>query len=321
MLKSLALKIPPIQRLWNDRLKLIEARDRILAESSEIITQRDKLAEINAQLSAENEALVAKVEEFTSRFGRSITFNGQSIVLHGRQGDPYYENIAFEPNDAFSQAVKCLSSDAVILDIGANIGATAVASSLIGAKVIYAFEPNPEAFLYLEKNIAANNAASVEPHNLAVGAKEGKLSFFADQNSSSAGHLVTGDTLGRHSMSEVKVTTIDKFSKNSNISRIDFIKIDVEGFEIDVLAGAKETISELKPSALVEFNPFTMIGFRDINPRDLLREIRSIYPYVYRFTPEPALITNDGEELGFIHDTLIYKGCVDDLYCSFSPIA
>ena len=118
------------------------------------------------------------------------------------------------------------------------------------------------------------------------------------------------------------MSTFDAFVKAHSVERIDFIKIDVEGFEIDVLRGARETIERLKPSLLIEFNAFTMVGFRDINPRDLLRLLREMFPYVYRFKDgQSLLVDSDRAALGFIHDNLVSAGCVDDLYCSFKPNA
>lgn len=115
------------------------------------------------------------------------------------------------------------------------------------------------------------------------------------------------------------MSTLDAFVGIHCIEKVDFIKIDVEGFEIDVLRGGRETIERLKPSLLVEFNAFTMVGFRDINPRDLLRLLRETFPYVYRFKDgQPLLIDSDHAALTFIHDNLVSAGCVDDLYCSFT---
>jgi hypothetical protein len=86
-----------------------------------------------------------------------------------------------------------------------------------------------------------------------------------------------------------------------------------------MVLGAPETIKRFEPSALIEFNSFTMIGFKDINPRDLLRHIRKTWPFVYKIAAEgPRIIATDSEELNFIHDNLVTEGCVDDLYCSFT---
>lgn len=73
---------------------------------------------------------------------------------------------------------------------------------------------------------------------------------------------------------------------------------------------------------LVEFNSFTMLGFRDISPRDFLRYLLALFPFVYRWNGNRAAhIESDGAALGFLHDHLVSAGCVDDLLGSFSPLS
>lgn len=250
---------------------------------------------------------------------RLIKFDKQDIILCGREGDSYFDNVA--PDEPFAFAMGALPNGAVVFDIGSNIGMTAVIAAKSGAAKVYAFEPDPNVFPLLLETIKAN-VVVVDAHNIALGAREASLSFFSNPDSTSASHLVTEDTLGHSPTGTVEMSTFDAFVKSQGIEKIDLIKIDVEGFEIDVLRGAQDTIARLKPSLLIEFNAFTMVGFRDINPRDLLRLLRETFPYVCRFKDrQPQLIDSDAAALTFIHDNLVSAGCVDDLYCSFGPIA
>lgn len=132
--------------------------------------------------------------------------------------------------------------------------------------------------------------------------------------------MVTGDSLGHLPDTKVRVTTVDQFVEEHWISRLDFIKMDIEGFEIDALEGAKETIARLQPSAVIEFNSFASVAFRNINPRQLLDFVRSAFPYVYYWTNGLTPIRNDAEALGFIHHNLVSAGCVDDLYGTFTAL-
>jgi len=248
---------------------------------------------------------------------KSVAFDGSTFILNGRVGDDYFDHI--QPERPFTFAMGLLPRDAVCFDIGANIGMTAVIAAKRSATV-YAFEPDPAVMPFLEATIEANSG-TVEAHHMALGAEEGSLSFYSNPISPAASHLVTGDTLGHSSTATVKVSTVDGFVLANNIDKLDFMKIDVEGFEIDVLRGARDTIARLQPAALVEFNSFTMVGFRDINPRDLLRLVLELFPYVYRFKDgRPTPLDSDGAALAFIHDNLVSEGCVDDLYCSFARI-
>jgi FkbM family methyltransferase len=255
---------------------------------------------------------------------KTFEYRGAHITVHGSEHDAYFqavEHIGLS-NDLYTTALDVMSKRGVVLDIGANIGVTAMMAAQ-KAKRVYSFEPAPTTYKSLVQTIATNQMGHmVIPINVAIGAVAGELSFYNDPNSASASHLLTGDTLARQSSEQVKVMTLDRFASVWNIQQVDLIKIDVEGFEIDALNGGLDTISRLRPSAVIEFNAFTMIGFRDINPRRLLDLIRSTFPFVYRWqNGRPVMIRNDGEALGFIHDNLVGAGCVDDLYGTFCPLS
>jgi FkbM family methyltransferase len=121
----------------------------------------------------------------------------------------------------------------IIFDIGSNIGIYTVKAAR-GCKgcTVYSFEPNPEVFGRLVKNIGLNNLSNVRAFN--VGFAEKKAKAFM---------TVGGSTvLGRVSLEggqfEVDIETLDSFVERENINKIDILKIDVEGFELSVLKGA-----------------------------------------------------------------------------------
>jgi Methyltransferase FkbM domain len=121
---------------------------------------------------------------------------------------------------------------------------------------------------------------------------------------------------------EVSVSTVDQFVRERSISRVDMVKIDVEGFEPGVISGARQTIERLQPVVFVEVNSFTLIAYRNFNPRAFVESMMSIFPFVYWFDHgTPKRLHSDDDLLGFIHDHLIKRGCVDDPFCTFSPLA
>jgi FkbM family methyltransferase len=129
----------------------------------------------------------------------------------------------------------------VILDIGANIGYySIIGSRLVGIKgKVFAFEPGPEAFALLVKNIEVNGYTNVIPVQKAVSAEKGKATLFLSEDSLT--NSLHGD--GLMGSVEVDVTSIDEFIKSVN-SPVNLAKIDVEGEEINVLEGMKKTIAE-----------------------------------------------------------------------------
>ncbi len=252
------------------------------------------------------------------------SYDDRTIHICGRTGDPYYDSIAGDhTNDEFDRLLsKTLQPGSVVLDVGANVGFMAAIAASHGATV-YSFEPSPSVYPCLVETTKANLPNKINPVQMAVGSEIGSIGFFDYAFSASVSHVESRGTLSDNpSNMSVPMTTLDVFVKEKGIYRVDLIKIDVEGFELDVLKGALETISEMKPAAFVEFNSFTMIAFRDINPRVLLGLLLETFPYVYSLGGEGIkLVRNETEQRVFLHGNLVLHGCVDDLYCSFKPLA
>jgi FkbM family methyltransferase len=153
---------------------------------------------------------------------------------------PEYAHLCWNPDEyrAFRQAV---CDGAIALDIGANVGPY---SLLLGQWVgatgsVFAFEPAPAAFAGLVRHVALNGlAATVHPIQAAVAAP------------ASDGRMLMSSTSGesrlaaRHEVDNtvsVPLTTVDAFCRQQNIEPA-FIKVDVEGAELAVLQGARDTI-------------------------------------------------------------------------------
>lgn len=162
----------------------------------------------------------------------------------------------------------------VVLDIGAFIGDhTIYYSKLVGDNgSVIAFEPNRDSFFCLEHNLKAYK--NVELINSAIGKEYG--------------FVRTVDVLGNIGMNFLipdNLGGIVIYSLNQmEIDRIDFIKIDVEGFELDVLIGAKETINKFKPIMVIEINDATL-SRQGISRNDIfawLQENNYIYRNIYK---------------------------------------
>lgn len=162
----------------------------------------------------------------------------------------------------------------VVLDIGAFIGDhTIYYSKLVGDNgSVIAFEPNRDSFFCLEHNLKAYK--NVELINSAIGKEYG--------------FVRTVDVLGNIGMNFLipdNLGGIVIYSLNQmEIDRIDFIKIDVEGFELDVLIGGKETINKFKPTMLIEINDATLAR-QGISRNDIfawLQENNYIYRNIYK---------------------------------------
>ena len=133
----------------------------------------------------------------------------------------------------------------IVFDVGAYIGDTSLwFSKLIGPEgKVYAFEPEPTNFKSLSSNVRRNEVKNVLPLQLALSDQEEEMVV----TSGGGGSTLVKSQEG----TSVKVTTIDNFLKANDLPSVDFIKMDVEGHELNVLTGAKRTIELLKPKLAV----------------------------------------------------------------------
>ncbi len=141
----------------------------------------------------------------------------------------------------------------VILDIGGNIGTSALYyASLNPTAKILSFEPHPDTFEKAVANISINNFKNIELINLGLGPEKASLKLYeVDEHNPGMNRILTEEANFPFRMIEVDV--LDDILKRKNIGKVDFIKIDVEGFEFSVLMGAIETLAS-KPLLFIEIN-------------------------------------------------------------------
>lgn len=156
-----------------------------------------------------------------------------------------------ESDDIVNLYKKYLVDNEIFLDIGANVGIHALLSLTANSTIeVHAFEPSPDIFQRLLRNIKRNEIKEVKAYQLALANQLGEI-YFDDKSK--------GANIGISKISEiptetrVAVSTVDALFLGSE-KRIGLIKIDVEGFEPDVLSGSKGILERDKPTILLEFN-------------------------------------------------------------------
>lgn len=166
----------------------------------------------------------------------------------------------------------------IIFDIGANEGEYAQLCKHINKNAkIFCFEPHPKTFMSLQENIDSNQITLI---NKALSDKNGKLSLhdYKEKDGSSHASLyadVIEKVHGKESICyEVDVTTVDNIVNEFNIKKIDLLKIDVEGNEVNVLKGSKESLrNDIIESVQFEFtqiNSTSRVFMKDFF--DILKE-------------------------------------------------
>jgi len=139
------------------------------------------------------------------------------------------------------------------IDIGANLGAFTLLALFKSDLKVLAFEPFNKVADILEELIEFNKLKdSVEIQRTALSNYIGEAKLKCCYNHSGMSTLGPSFNLLPYIEEEVQVTTLDEFCKTSSITKIDFIKIDIEGSELFMLEGAKHTIKKFRPVILIE---------------------------------------------------------------------
>lgn len=136
---------------------------------------------------------------------------------------------------------------AVALDVGANLGLFSLAMAKAGFQEVHAFEPIPKTHDRLVANIRDNPliADRLILNRSGVGAVPGHVEFAVFRDSPGQNKIASGCAAGARSFERVRceVTTIDSYFKSKHINNCVLMKIDVEGFESDVLKGGSNVLS------------------------------------------------------------------------------
>ncbi len=135
-------------------------------------------------------------------------------------------------------------------DVGANVGAVALAlAKYCGTEgKVYAFEPGPPNLLRLRHNFALNPGLLTRTRILPAGVGQAPSElWWAEEKGNPGNALLSG--AGTHS---IQVITLDDFVREQGIDRVDFIKIDVEGMELQVMRGADKLLREFHPALYFE---------------------------------------------------------------------
>jgi len=149
--------------------------------------------------------------------------------------------------------VKVISPGDVVYDAGANYGIhSLLMSRLVGATgIVCAFEPHPRIHASCAENVALNSLNNVRLFNAALGALDGEVDYVEGHNEAT-GHVATSARIG--SEIAVRCATIDSLVAEQTVPPPDFIKIDVEGFEGNVLTGAALTVHRYFPTLAIDLH-------------------------------------------------------------------
>ncbi|MGB8197874.1 MAG: FkbM family methyltransferase [Acidimicrobiales bacterium] len=142
-----------------------------------------------------------------------------------------------------------------VIDVGANVGihTSIAARSVAPSGTVYGFEPVPENFEILVGNLARNQLTNVTLEALAVGNEVGHSTMYLEEHSIGTHSLLRGAHSTPARSVSVSVTTLDGYFIDHMPDVVDLLKIDVEGYEPNVLQGAS-TVLERTEHLLIEYS-------------------------------------------------------------------
>jgi FkbM family methyltransferase len=210
-----------------------------------------------------------------------------------------YAGRPFEP-EVVSFTKQNVKQGMTVLDIGANIGfLTLLYARLVGPKgQVVAFEPGIYAARLLKENLAINRFSWVSVIEQAAGEIPGRIRFFEgpegfDVYSSSASIVIPAAQNVPFIEREVEKVTVDEIVHRERISRVDLVKIDVEGYELFVLRGLRHVI-EQNPSItlVIEVSDQLCAAFGH-SAFDVIREIENMDLQCWQLGSKGSLETID----------------------------
>jgi FkbM family methyltransferase len=185
--------------------------------------------------------------------------NSEVLIVESDGGDSiasalYWNGLrGYEP-DTVHLYFQLLRHSTVVFDIGSNTGLFALLAAISDrSREVHAFEPLPEAFRYLAKNVEINALHNLKPVCCAVTNYDGVIPLYIPR-SITVSHNASTLKGFREATETILVPAIklDTYVKTNNIAKVDLIKIDTEGAECKVLEGAKSILKRDEPVIICE---------------------------------------------------------------------
>jgi FkbM family methyltransferase len=191
--------------------------------------------------------------QYSTNSFRQFDYNGIKLNadIHDYVGHYLYYGFLDSGQKALMSLV---SKDFIILDIGTNIGSTLLQFAYkIGPNGrVFGFEPDTENYANCMHNIGLNNFKNVSVDNIGLGSASGEFLLSIDCESNRGGNRIVANP--SVNAKKIKVDTLDHWVEINNITKLDLIKIDVEGYEMNVLEGGLATISKYHPILFIELD-------------------------------------------------------------------
>lgn len=184
--------------------------------------------------------------------------------------------------DSSQKLLEYMGDARTIIDVGGNIGQSCLEinnnrNALFKDFKIISFEPYPETYHHFIHNLKLNHSIqNIRVENMGLGEEESEVKMFRECNTNSGGNKVVFDTSQNTAGIEtVKITTLDHYVESHQIEKVDFIKIDIEGYEYSALKGAEKTLRKFKPKLYLELDTHNLKK-QGTSPAEVLSYLKNL---------------------------------------------
>ena len=242
---------------------------------------------------------------------KSVTLSGRAFTVFGpSEDDNYFQNVQDGLDPEYTRVAEMnVPADGVCVDIGANIGLkTMQLATLAPRGRVVAVEAAPRIHECLRAGVAANGLANVATEHAAITDREGTVKF---TENSAYGHISPEGV-------EVPATTLARVMGRHALGRLDFLKMDVEGFEFPILRASHAVLSHFATVACFEFNTWCILAFTDDHPRLCLEWLLDSFAdvFILRRTNSPETQMERAGKGGarqLLAANMMHDGYVSDL--------
>ncbi len=154
-----------------------------------------------------------------------------------------------------------MKADQTIIDIGANIGDVSLhAAQFVGQTGnVHSFEPDPTNYKRFETNLDLNLFSNIHKNKVGLGDKAGTYNIANIDSGNQGMNRIVHEESSNSKTQQIQVSTLDSYVLEKKLDKVDLIKIDVEGFEYNVLKGSKTVIDTFHPTFFIELDDDNLI--------------------------------------------------------------
>jgi FkbM family methyltransferase len=247
-----------------------------------------------------------------------VSVNGHTMYLATKgKYPPLRMALGQYEEDTTRLFTECIKSGMTVLDIGAHVGYYSLLAAKLsgsGGRVI-SFEPDPDNYSLLVKNISENGYETITAVNKGVAANSGAGTLYISRLDNGR-HSTYRDNAPSNNSISITTTSIDDFFSALEWPTVDLVKVDVEGAEMDVLNGMTGLLERCPNIRLVmELNP-VLLKKAGVDPQAMMASLESQGFTLHQLMPEDEPAVLKSSDSGRLIAGLLANQDSINLYCT-----